>query len=323
MMNHKGASQALHFIRCVIADETYCLSISRVCSLQSVEQLQGQHETSDAVGWLASDQGQIPVFHLATLLQRSRHTDRQTGQILVLDTQPHPLGLLVDRVERAIEVTASEVFPLPTIARNPAADFFEGVVRHADTMMLVLSPEGLHPNAPAEGVRPLPTEHTLEDLYTVVGGSTVGDTTGKVLMFSTSPDWAITFGLSLSQVPQILLPLPILPVPGAAAYILGLVAWQGVPLAVIDLSSRLGGAASPVAHDGRLLIVRSSTTRAFVGMPIQPHISLHHLPMAHRVSDLPVPLQESLIRGRFDLEHTTLVIPDIDRILVPHEDHQA
>jgi chemotaxis signal transduction protein len=320
MVNGDGSPKVLRFLCCRMWDTTYCLNMSWVRGIRRTDELQHQRNDHGLVGWLTSDHEKIPVFRLTTLLNRSFDESGREGKILVLNTQPHPWGLLVESVESVIQVTAAEVFPLPTLARNPAADVFKGVVKHQDKMLLVLAPESLHPAAPAKTIRALPTEHTLETLYSVADISARPGTRSKVIVFSTTPDQAITFGLSLSQVPQILRPLPIPPVPGTASDVLGLIEWRGVPLAVIDLSRRLGGAASPVTTDSRLLIARASTQRACFGLPIRPQVHIHNLPIPHQVTDRPVPLQESLIRGKFALEHTTLVIPDLDALLAPNRE---
>jgi purine-binding chemotaxis protein CheW len=288
-----------------------------VRGIQRMERLQPHTEAQGGVGWLTAPQGlgNIPVLSLATLLQRPNAADRRQGKILLLKTQPQPYGLLVERLESAIQVDPQAVFPLPTVVRNPARDYFAGVIKHEEKMMLALSPESLCPGVEMQELRSLASSHALDTLYAVAGLATTPRGRKKILLFSTTPEASLTFGLSLSQVPQVLRPLPLLPVPGAAASVLGLAEWRGVPLPVIDLPRRLGGDASPGIADGRLLVVRAPTTRACVGLPIHPQISIHDLPLAHRPSTEPVPLQETLLRGKFALPQTTLVIPDIDSLL--------
>jgi purine-binding chemotaxis protein CheW len=285
--------------------------MAQVRAIQRVDQLQRQTDDRGLVGWLTEAQGKLPVFRLSTLLHQPDAAGRRRGKILLLKTRPW--GLLVDRVESVIQVAAHAVFPLPTIARNLAMDVFEGVVKYGDKMMLALSPEGLYPDAPVRVLSTLPTEHPLDMLYAVADMTVAPDSRKKIIMFTTTAEPSLTFGLSLSQVPQILRPLPLMPVPGAPAAVLGLVEWRGVPLPVIDLSRSLGGAASS-AHS-RLLVARASTARLCVALPIYPQVNILDLPMAHHVSSQPVPLQEALLRGKFALPHTTLVIPDIDGIL--------
>jgi chemotaxis signal transduction protein len=108
-----------------------------------------------------------------------------------------------------------------------------------------------------------------------------------------------------------------LPLPGAAPHVLGVVEWRGVPIAVIDLPGLMGDTSAAVATEGRLLIVRVPTQRLCIGLPIQPQVSIRTLPLSHYLIDSPMPLQKSLVRGTFSLDSITLVIPDIDGMLVP------
>ena len=321
MMNGHGASKVLRFLRCTFWDQSYCLDMSWVRGIQRGDQLIKQPGDQGLAGWLQSDGGNIPVYRCTTLLGHTPHTSRpwrRMGKVLLLKNQPSPWGLLVDR--DIMEITPTAVFPLPTIARNPTADCFAGGVTHEGKMMLALSPEGLCPNALASTIRPLPTAPSLETMYKVADFAAKARTVPKVLVFSTATDQAVTFGLSLSQVAQVMQPPPILAVPGSADYVLGLVEWRGVPLVVIDLLRRLGDTESPVATDGRLLVARAATTRACVGFFVSPQCRILSLSRLHHASSHQVPLQESLLRGQFELENETLVIPDIDRLLVPNND---
>jgi hypothetical protein len=87
----------------------------------------------------------------------------------------------------------------------------------------------------------------------------------------------------------------------------------------MDLSQRLGGAASASGMPRRLLVARAMSTHAYIGFPVQPDLQIRALPLPHRPSKQQTSLQASLIRGQFDLDRETLVIPDIDGILLPQE----
>ena len=323
MVNHAGSSKVIRFMRCVIADETYCLNMSWVRGIQRTEQFhQQQGAEGGVIGWYMSSAGKIPVLGLAAQLHRPYEAGQAKGKIVVLNTQPQPWALLVERLESVLQVSAADVVPLPALARNPAAPFFDGVVQTPDGMMLSLVPEGLCPQAATRAVGASMASRS-EICPPTVGTHAAAGHTGKLICFSTADSpvqaSAITFGLSVSQVPCVLQSFSLLPVPGAAAFVLGLVDWQGYPLAVIDLSRRLGGAASPVMSDSRLLIARASTRQAFVSFPVRPQMRVRSLPMAHRPSVRALPLQEALLRGKFDLTNETLVIPDIDSLLAPQE----
>jgi chemotaxis signal transduction protein len=247
--------------------------------------------------------------------------------VVVLKTLPQPRALLIDRLEGSIEVSTDAVRALPAMARHPVAPLFDGVVAGPWGMMLTLAPQHLVPNV-TPGAAPWRASTEIpEALPPLAERPPAQSSTGQLISFSTVDtlphEPGLTFGLSVSQVPRILLAAPLLPVPGAAACVLGLVDWQGCPLAVIDLSRCLGGAASVVKPDSRLLIARASTTRACIGFPVRPDVKISGLPLARHVSPGHLRLSADLLRGAFALDHGILVIPDIDRLLAAHHHHMA
>ncbi|MBM3225321.1 MAG: hypothetical protein FJZ47_16170 [Candidatus Tectomicrobia bacterium] len=125
--------------------------------------------------------------------------------------------------------------------------------------------------------------------------------------------------LSISQVAQILHAPVCLPLPGSAPAILGITLWQHSPLIVLDLAWCLGGSPARVSALPRLLVARATTTPTYVGLPVQPDLCIRSLPLPHRPGNQPLPWQAALFRGQFVLENETLVIPDLDRLLLPQE----
>jgi chemotaxis signal transduction protein len=125
----------------------------------------------------------------------------------------------------------------------------------------------------------------------------------------------LTFGLSVAQVREVLDPLPMLPVPIASPFMLGLVDWRGQPVPVIDLSLRLGLGPSRL-EDSRLLIARVASEGALVGFPVRPQVRVQTLPLAHEPVSRRLFGQWSLTRGVFELSSETLVVPDLDHLLL-------
>jgi chemotaxis signal transduction protein len=285
--------------------------------IRRIEELRPQQDASESVGWIESDDGPIPVFYLAAQLHPAQGMTLRSGKILVLNTSPRPWGMLVDDVDNVIQVEAEAVFPIPPMSGPLARAWFEGVVKLAQGLELVLSPEGLQPETPTASSQALQFDQPLDMIHRVASVSVGRGTQRKIVLFSASPSADFTLGLSLSQVPQILQPVPILPLPGSVSHVLGIAEWRGVPLAIIDLLGLMGDTSEAVATDGRLLIVRVPTQRLCIGLPIQPQVSIRTLPLSHHLIDNPKPLQESLDRGKSNLDSTTLVIPDIDGMLVP------
>ncbi len=319
------ASSTVRFMRCGVEAEVYCLPMTVVRSIQRLDHVQQQDgQAAGLVGVVPYGTATLPVYSLAARLGRPAAPLSATAKVLILQTPQQTWGLLVERVEGTFDVAAHAILPLPTVARNLRAPLFDGVVYEADTMRLTLAPAGLHPHgaldaaalrAAAAAPEPLPAPGKIPPAPRY---------TGALLCFSTGElsqePWPLTFGLSLSQVIRMQPTLALLQIPGAEPAVLGLVDWQGIPLAVVDLYHRLGGGSTPVRTDDRLLIVRAAQHRAFVGFPVRPQVHMRTLPIAHQPSQRTLPLHETLLRGVFNLADATLIIPDIDGLCRPQEE---
>jgi chemotaxis signal transduction protein len=327
MITHSRAAQTLRFIRCGLGTETYCLHMSWVRSIQRVELMRPNTEAQGPVGWIANAGEEVPIFHLAALLEQLWATKQLTGKIVMLKTAAQPWGFLVDRVEGIIEVAAESIFPLPDMVRHPKTDWFDGLLQCDEALLLSLAPDGLRPTGTTYVAMPLAQLHNGTPGPSAPTVAIAPRARRQLLSFSITSgpiqDASLRFGLSISQIPQVLQAFALTPVPGARDGVLGLVQWRSGPLAVLDLLRCLGGGTTPVAPGHRLLIARATTVRAFVGIPILPHVKIHHLPLASRPSTRTLGLREPFVKGRFDIEHGTLVIPDIDRILHAYPRHLA
>jgi purine-binding chemotaxis protein CheW len=383
MSSNNKAGETLRLIRCEFADETYVLDMSWVKGiyrLDSLRRIPKAKRTSadghDPLGWLPNDEGDVPVFSLAKRLGRDHLTPSMAEKserrgdlqrIIELnppsdDQQVKEVGggrlwaLLVDGVSQVIQVPADSVIPLPIIFVNPAANYFNGVVRMDEELVLLLSPERLHPDAPQSsevveglGERRSGEANTRIPSYTpqspTARAGKARHSYGQIVVFSVDnsrrDEQALSFGLSISQVPEILEPLPTIPVPGTPAFVLGLLNWRDRPVPLIDLSNRLGLTTQAKSSDGgdnRLIIAGDVTNTiscmgteegvdeggssskvsnqvGLVGFIVQPSIQVLRLPIDHQPCRRPLPLDNTKTRGIFDLEDETLVIPDIRSIL--------
>lgn len=353
-------NESLRFILCGIGEEAYGLEMSWVRSIQRTDRLRRNLEEAGSqighrrdpvappgdkpVGWLSGNEGDIPVFSLASRLGRhllsllpAEGGRGNSQRIIVLNPpQPNPQmgmwegmrpwALLVDRVSQVNKVQADQMMPLPPIPVSPHADYFECVIKVDERLILLLSPERLHPEALAD-VRAKVDETTNPAAVPGTSPSEPNFTGShrshaQIVVFQvTEPhptERAMSFGLSISQVREIAESPPIIPIPGAPASVSGLVDWRGLPVPIIDVAERLGLAQAPADRRTRLVIARDRGTSGrgvLVGLTSRPAIRLLRLPVAHLPSKRPLHLDPALTRGVFELESETLVIPDIREIL--------
>ncbi len=332
----------LRFIRCSIQDESYGLDMTWVRSIQRADQLKRESGDDGMVGWLSSREGNIPVYDLANRLGRAASTFNAQGRIIILNPlasgtmsaaarSTRPWALLVDRVSQVIQVAMDRLIPLSAVTAHSLSNYFRGVIRLGEELVLFLAPEQLHPDAPSRAEQPVnQSEHS--------GSGTNYSTNGKapassgknrarrekqILLFSTteplSGERALSFALSITQVPEILNTIPLTRVPGAPSFVLGLVNWRNRPVPVIDLDARLGLPSSTLSLDRRtrLLIVRSpngSGMDVFAGLMIR-QVRAIRLPLASKPCQYSLPIEKCLVSGMVDFDKETVAIPNISQIL--------
>lgn len=366
MSNQIESADTLRIVRCRVGDEIYGLDMSWVVNIQRVDRLRRVSDkgTGDTgfIGWLSDRQNDIPVFSMAKRLgYTAPSTQNQSlNRIIILpapvrlpeaeDENENLWALMVDQVSQVIEVTKDRFEPMPTIAVNPQRNYFEGVIKLDESLILFLSPEWLHPDTAlyTEGVmeepyqleaklnaQTMPAQHSPSEQSQTTPKSpkrngTAPKTTqagqeqhspGQLIVFSTrQPDVnepIVAYGLSITQIPEILRPLPILPIPAAPDYVLGLVNWRDRVVPVVDLDARMGlrtGGASPTNGHSRLIIARG-VDETLVSFPIQPSVRALRLPVPHGPARQMPEIDKTFVRGVVELEDLTLVVPNIQDML--------
>ncbi|MGE3541023.1 MAG: chemotaxis protein CheW [Candidatus Tectimicrobiota bacterium] len=317
-----GAAAPVRLLRCVVGAQTYGLHMAWVRGIRRLDEMRTAAAAPGTTGWVGYEGQEVPVVDLAARLALPHPASTQ-GKVVLCQTPSRYVGLLVERLDGMCDVPAAQLLPLPRLVRQAADPVIEGVVQQNGSMLLTLAPERLHPCAGSVGAAMAPWP-APEFLPVLRRRPTAPGAQGAVLCFTMAEQpegaWPLTFGLSLSQVAHMQQSPTLCPVPGTPPHVLGLVSWQGYPLAMIDLSRCLGGRPSVLAPDSRLLIARAATTPACISFPVRPQVRVRALPLPHRPSDRPLALQTSWLRGRFDLEQETLLIPDLDRLLIPQEE---
>lgn len=358
MLHQNETTGSLRFIRCSIGNETYGLDTSWVRSIQRSDRLRHNPEYTgskigllrapteaaghEPVGWLPGNERDIPVFSLAHRLGYPPLPSLSTGEgqgtsqrIVVLNPpQPdpqmgkgentRPWGLLADRVSQVIQIQADRIVPLPPIPFSPRADYFKSVIKLDEKLILLLSPARIHPKALPGGSVPVSeaTSPSPDTGRSEPSAEEAHRAHGQIIIFKvTEPDPStrtISFGLSISQVPEILEAPPVTPIPATPAFVFGLVNWRGLPVPVIDLAGLLGLEQISTDKRTRIIIARGTAASgkgAWVGLESRPAIRLLRLPVVYHASCRSLHLDPILTRGVFELESETLVIPSMQSIL--------
>ncbi len=323
----------LQFIRCYAAGAIYCLDMKWVESIERIDHLDvlahTEHGETGFLGMMPGAGGGVPVYSLAARLGLSEETAGETQRVVVLNSGGKKWGLRVRSVSQVTKVGRDAFAPLPAIAHDPANVFFGGMIKTDESLLLLLAPERLAPGTPDT----VPTALDFDDTVDEIGWSSArtrqeADSTTqantsssphRILVFSLAEpaphEHPLVFGLSVTQVPEVLNLPSLIPVPGAPPSVMGIARWRGSPVPVIDLAARLGLPPVAARSQTRLMISCGTKKSSLLGFLIQPTVRSIQLPVAHRPCKRNLGLDETLLKGVVELQNETLVVPDIQRLL--------
>lgn len=310
-----------NFLRCTAGGWQLLLEMSRLGAIESPDRLQRNPRGGQPLGWLLDSRGEVPVFDFADLLGAGSRERSEPEAILRLGEGPRAWALAVDALAHPVQAEPADRQHLPLVEGKPLSTFCREVVWVEQRPLPVLdlaalrrSPSAQPEEAPRSRPRPTRPSGQATGHRSMAGGQ-------RVLLFSTGSNGSSAggarphlFGVGLRQVAEVLNPVPLVPVPGAVAFLRGLAAWRRRPVPVLDLSRRLDlGEGSP-APSHRLLILRSPRGGAYCGIEVRPELRVESLPLPCRpLGD--EPFGTAPIFGAFDLTGETLIIPDVGALV--------
>jgi chemotaxis signal transduction protein len=325
-------------------------------------------------GWLVSRRGELPVYDLAVMLGMSparirpdpiRGRSNPFERVVVLDApvdrgvwqHVQEWGVLVDSVSQVVHLEPGQVSSLGDADVLGVRNRFSGLVRVDGSMMLCLQPGFLFPGTESASAddftaatrqkgRPVVTRPCPAEVKPGNGSDSRSNQAGhrRILLFSLpggqDPEADPKFAMSISQIPEILEPQPLIPLPGAPPYVRGLIDWRQRPVMLVDLGERLGlerKAESLRLGKHRIIIARDRLRLnepqeavgmshsgpgpgfpdrgVLVGILSDPDVRVITLPEDSRISEPDIRMDLSAVRAAVEIEGRTVVIPDLSGIL--------
>ncbi len=145
------------------------------------------------------------------------------------------------------------------------------------------------------------------------------DTNDEVLQWVTFQLDSETYGINVMQVQEVLRYTEIAPVPGAPAYVLGIINLRGNVVTVIDTRSRFGLEASEVTDNTRIVIIESE--KQVIGILVDSVAEVVYL-KASEIDIAPnVGNDESakFIQGVSNRDGELLILVDLNKLLSDEE----
>lgn len=138
----------------------------------------------------------------------------------------------------------------------------------------------------------------------------------KIVIFKCASE---EFGLYVENVLEVRRQPEVIPVPHAPEFVDGIAHVRGHPVAIIDLSKRLGLAKKDITAKSRIIIVKSKGT--IVGFTAD--IVSEVLEIADKgIEDAPklaIPINDNYISGIIDIKGRMIIILNVDELLSSEE----
>jgi len=149
--------------------------------------------------------------------------------------------------------------------------------------------------------------------------NTVTDNNDEVLQWVTFRLGEETYGINVMQVQEVLRHTEIAPVPGAPAYVLGIINLRGNVVTVIDTRSRFGLESAEVTDNSRIVIIESE--QQVVGILVDSVAEVVYLRSSEIDSAPNVGTEESakFIQGVSNREGELLILVDLNKLLTDEE----
>jgi chemotaxis signal transduction protein len=277
-------------------------------------------------GWLLGDHEGIAVF----LPPEIGLETRTCGAVVVLQPSAGPrCGLGVDAVQEVRAEPIARLRLLPVLAAC-CRWAFPRVVLWGDGLALEIAPEAVPRLAAAargEAAQPvrtaaLPAGEPRFDAPLPKASSSSG-----LLVFTLPGCGGQSFALPAAQVVEVLSASAPRPVPGAPEPLLGLCAWRGEALPLLDLGRAVGLPSNLARGEGfsHGLIARTARSRQLLVLPVERIAGVRQGPFPQLATAAPPFPGARRVLGAFASGEEVLVVPDLDGALrtSPVEPHAA
>jgi len=122
--------------------EGYAIPISRLLEITVPRDIQKDKSLSEVFEGKCEFRGKfVPVLNLKKIFNLSGN---KGAALLMVQSAKGTIGLLVDEVSEIFD-TAQKPAPVPTGVLNPSMRYYGGILRHRDSLVLLLNEDGLLP----------------------------------------------------------------------------------------------------------------------------------------------------------------------------------
>lgn len=338
------SSATFRVARCTVGRDKYFIDLGGVASIQQSNVVTQLPTADQPVGRLETAQGPIPVYSLSNLLSDDFQPLTARAYCLIIHRNGQRWGLMVDQIQQSTELSHDQLLPLP---HDLHANWCLGAAltnasetnanSGAAQLLLVINPAAIDGQSPlAFGTRshvrqnvshlsntPRSGERGYDGLpLTSIKLSQPSAAVRQLVLFDLATNNSFTertcLALNAAQVQEITGPQAIARLPHAPTGVLGLIAWRGQAVPLLNLSATLGLPDHVGTRLTRVVIARRPLSEDYIAFvaPSAIRTQLLGKNQTTRRDDLKV--DESRFFGAFATGKEILLVPNLDAIFTNH-----
>ena len=339
-----NSSNNFRVARCTVGRDKYFIDLGGVASIQQsnvVTQLPTAHQP---VGRLDTAQGPIPVYSLSNLLSDDFQSLTVRAYCLIIHRNGQRWGLMVDQIQQSTELTHDQLLPLPHdlhanwclgAALTNASD--TNANSGAAQLLLVINPAAIDGQSPlAFGTRSYVRQNVGRLSNTPRSGergyeaapltsfelSQPSTAVRQLVLFELATNNSFTertwLALNAAQVQEITGPQAIARLPHAPTGVLGLIAWRGQAVPLLNLSATLGLPDHVGTRLTRVVIARRPFSEDYIAFIAPSAIRTQLLGKNQTTRRDDLNIDESRFFGAFATSKEILLVPNLDAIFTNH-----
>lgn len=138
--DQESNEEIIELMGCMLGDEEYAIDIMRIKEITPLfEMTPIPRAPSYILGILSLRGNIIPVFDARKKIGLPANEATDRTRIIVLKNEDEQVGILVDSITSAAQISARSIEPPPPVIKGVDADYIDGVGRYNGRMMIIMN----------------------------------------------------------------------------------------------------------------------------------------------------------------------------------------
>jgi len=127
-----------------VGDRPFGIELPRVESIQSVKHNVDERIVGSEPSIWAFDDKQSSLYDLVSIFEnKNASRDLENEKLIMVKAEEQSIGIIVNRVDQVVSVDNDRIEPLSPIFKGASMSCFPNVLKHEDTLILILAPQGI------------------------------------------------------------------------------------------------------------------------------------------------------------------------------------